>query len=142
MEHAEYIYTEGMDKSELEERLRAGHHGVLGLADGTDSYAIPLSYHYDGDRLVIRISRHDGDSEKRQFIRTTETATFVCYTASERDSWSIQIRGPVQKLDDEIDETTLNEWFPPFRLFDEAVNDVAFELYELQMDSVIGRQTI
>ncbi len=30
----------------------------------------------------------------------------------------------------------LNGWFPPLRLFDEAVTDIAFTVYELGMESV------
>jgi hypothetical protein len=37
---------------------------------------------------------------------------------------------------------TLNEWFPPFRLFKKAVPDVAFVLYELGMEQVTGRRTV
>ena len=142
MKHAEYVYTSGMTEAEIDAHLRAGEHGVLGLASDDDAYAVPLSYHYDGDRLLLRVSEHDAGSEKRSFIESTATATFVCYEASTDESWSIHVRGPIRKIDAEIDEATLNEWFQPFRLFDEAVGDVAFSLYELDAETVIGRKTI
>ena len=141
MEHAEYVYTVGMDATEVDEYLRAGSHGVLALADGDDAYAVPLSYHYDGTRLLLRVSTHDDDGEKRRYLDTTDTATFVCFAADADGSWSIHVRGPVAEWPGTVDETTLNEWFPPFRLFDEAVEDVAFTLYELDMESVVGRRT-
>ena len=140
MEHVEYVYTSGMSESDLENRLRAGNHGVLGLADSDDAYVVPLSYHYDGERVLLRVSEHD-DSEKVAYLETTQTATFVCYAASADESWSIHIRGPVTEWNGDVDEKTLNEWFPPFRLFDEAVEDVAFTLYELDITSVVGRRT-
>jgi hypothetical protein len=142
MKHVDYVYTVGMTDAELDEFLRLGEHGVLGLADGGDAYAVPLSYHYDGDRLLLRVSDHDDDSEKRGFLGTTETATFVVFDASTADSWSIQVRGPVSEFDSDVDEATLREWFPPFRLFDEAVEAVDFSLFELEMESVIGRRTV
>lgn len=142
MKHAEYVYTMGMSESDLEEHLRAGEHGVLALADGDDAYAIPLSYHYDGERLLLRVSGHDDSSEKSRYLAATDTVTFVCYEASTDESWSIQVRGPIGESDEAVDETTLNEWFPPFRLFDEEVDEVEFALYELRMESVIGRKTI
>jgi len=142
MEHAEYVYTSGMSESDVDDRLRAGEHGVLGLADGDDSYAVPLSYHYDGDRLLLRVSEHDGDSEKGTFIEATETATFVRYEGSATESWSVQVRGPLREWQGDVDEETLNEWFPPFRLFDEAVESVDFSLYELEMETVAGRETV
>jgi hypothetical protein len=140
MEHVEYVYTVGMDSDEVTDYLRAGSHGVLALADGDDAYAVPLSYHYDGDRLLLRVSTHD-DGEKRRYLDTTETATFVIFAADVDESWSIHVRGPVTERPGTVDEATLNEWFPPFRLFDEAVEDVTFTLYELEMESVVGRRT-
>ncbi|ELZ31885.1 pyridoxamine 5'-phosphate oxidase family protein [Halorubrum terrestre] len=142
MEHVEYVYTGGMSESEVDSRLRGGEHGVLGLANGDDAYAVPLSYHYDGDRLLLRVSDHDGDGEKGRFLETTDTATFVCYEASTDESWSVHVRGPIRRWERDVDEATLNEWFQPFRLFDEAVEDVAFALYELRMETVVGRTTV
>ncbi|RLM64152.1 pyridoxamine 5'-phosphate oxidase family protein [Halorubrum sp. Atlit-26R] len=141
MKHAEYVYTSGMTESETDARLRAGEHGVLGLAADDDAYAVPLSYHYDGDRFLLRVSEHDDESEKRSFLEATATATFVCYESSTDESWSVHVRGPIRKVDAEVDEATLNERFQPFRLFDEAVENVAFSLYELGMETVIGRKT-
>ncbi|RLM68016.1 pyridoxamine 5'-phosphate oxidase family protein [Halorubrum sp. Atlit-8R] len=142
MEHVEYVYTSGMSESDVEARLRSGEHGVLALASDGDAYATPLSYHYDGDRLLLRVSDHDGDDEKGRFLAATDTATFVCYAASTDESWSVHVRGPVSRSERRVDEATLNEWFQPFRLFDEAVEDVAFTLYELEMETVIGRATV
>lgn len=142
MDHVEYVYTSGMTESDIDGHLRAGEHGVLALADDDDAYAVPLSYHYDGDRLLLRVSRHDAESEKGRFLGTTGTAAFVCYEASTNESWSIHVRGPVREWESDVDEATLNEWFPPFRLFDETVENVDFSLYELRMETVIGRKTI
>jgi hypothetical protein len=142
MEHAEYVYTSGMTEADMDQRLRAGEHGVLALADGDDSYAVPLSYHYDGERLLLRVSEHDGDGEKGRFIGATDTATFVCHEGSETESWSVQVRGPLREWRGDVDEATLNEWFPPFRLFDEAVERVDFTLWALEIETVVGRQTV
>lgn len=142
MEHVEYVYTSGMTESEVDDYLRAGEHGVLGLAQDNDAYAIPVSHHYDGERLLLRVSDHDQDSEKGSYLETTATATFVCYEGSTDESWSILVRGPVEKWREDVDEATINEWFQPFRLFDEPVEDVEFSLYELRMETVIGRKTV
>jgi len=142
MEHVEYVHTTGMDESDVDARLRESEHGVLALADGDDAYGIPLSHHYDGERLLLRVSRHDDDAEKVRYLDTTETATFVVYEASTERSWSIVVRGPIHRADVDVDEATLNEWFPPFRLFDEDVEDVAFDLYDLEAESVVGRRTL
>lgn len=142
MDNVEYVYTSGMDESDIDDYLRAGEHGVLGLANDNDAYAIPLSYHYDGERFLLRVSEHDDDAEKVLFLDTTETATFVCYGASTDESWSILVRGPIQRWDEGVDEATINEWFQPFRLFDERVENIELSIYELRMETVIGRQTV
>jgi hypothetical protein len=142
MEHVEYVYTTGMDEATLETRLREGSNAVVALAAGDDSYAIPLSYHYDGERLLLRVSTHDDGVEKRRFLETTDRATLIKYEDAPDESWSIQIRGPVEEWPESVDEATLNEWFPPFHLFDEAIEDVEFLLYELEMDTVVGRTQI
>lgn len=141
MDNASYVYTMGMTESEIDEFLRDGENGVLGLAADDDAYAIPLSYHYDGERLLLRVSEH-GHSEKGRYIETTDTATFVRFDASTEESSSVQVRGPLERWSGDVDEATLNEWFPPFRLYDEAVEDVEFVLYELRMEEVTGRRTV
>ena len=142
MEHVDYVHTRGMTEADLDARLRGGSHGVLALADADDAYGVPLSYHYDGDRILLRVSAADDQGEKARFIESTVTATFVCYEANETGSWSILIRGPLERWPADVDESTLDEWFPPFRLFGEAVDDVEFHLYELRMDAVTGRETV
>ena len=131
-----------MTESELDSYLRTGEHGVLALAKENDAYAVPLSYHFDGDIFLIRVSEDDDESEKGRFFKTTKTATFVCYQSSEDESWSVHIQGSLQKWDGDVAEASLNDWFQPFRLFDEAVESVDFVLYELEMESVIGRKTV
>jgi nitroimidazol reductase NimA-like FMN-containing flavoprotein (pyridoxamine 5'-phosphate oxidase superfamily) len=142
MDHADYVHTRGMSEADVDAYLRDGRHGVLSLADGDEAYAVPLSYHYDGDRLLLRVSVSDSQREKARYIEATETATFVCYDATHDGSWSILIRGPLSRWTADVDEAALDEWFPPFRLFDEAVEAVEFHLYQLEMEAVTGRETV
>jgi hypothetical protein len=140
MEHVDYVYTFGMTDEELDDHLRDGEVGVLALADGGDAYAVPVGYHYDGERLVVRLG-DDEDSTKMDYLETTETATLVVYEVeSERSSWSVLVRGSLRRLPAETDRE-INEQFEPFRLFDEAVDDVDAAVYELEMEAVTGRQT-
>jgi hypothetical protein len=53
-------------------------------------------------------------------VRTPD-AVLLDVEASTTEPWSRHVRGPIQKRDGEVDEATLNGWFQPFRLFDEAV---------------------
>ncbi|WP_158055801.1 pyridoxamine 5'-phosphate oxidase family protein [Halorussus halophilus] len=137
MEHVEYIYTFGMDESELDELLRVHDVGVLSLADGDDAYAVPVSYDYDGDSLVLRLGQHE-DSTKMEFLEATETATFVVHESGD-GSWSILARGPLRERTD-FDETRINQRFSKFRLFREPVEDVQATVYELEIEELTGRR--
>ena len=131
-----------MTEAELDSYLQTGGHGVLALAKENDAYAVPLSYHFDGDTFLLRVSADGDESEKGRFLETTRTATFVCYQSAANESWSIHIRGELQQWDEDVAESSINARFQPFRLFDEAVESVEFSLYELEMESVIGRKTV
>ncbi|WP_137285064.1 pyridoxamine 5'-phosphate oxidase family protein [Halorussus salinisoli] len=140
MEHVEYVHTFGMTDEELDEYLREDAVGVLSLADAGDAYAVPVGYHYDGERLLVRLGERD-DSTKMDYLESTETATLVVYEKeSERSSWSVLVRGALRKLPPERDRK-INEQFEPFRLFGETIEEVDAGIYELVMDEVTGRQT-
>ncbi|WP_135824077.1 pyridoxamine 5'-phosphate oxidase family protein [Halorussus ruber] len=140
MEHVEYVYTFGMTDEELDEYLRENDIGVLSLADDGDAYAIPVGYHYDGERLVVRLGERD-DSTKMDYLETTERATLVLYEKeSERSSWSVMVRGSLRELPPESDRE-INEQFEPFRLFNESIEDVDAAVYEMEMAEVTGRRT-
>ncbi|MFC3478271.1 pyridoxamine 5'-phosphate oxidase family protein [Halobacterium litoreum] len=139
MEHAEYVYTTGMDESAVERHLRDADHCVLSLADGGDAYAVPVSCHWDGERVLLRLSEH-GDESKFDYLDATESACVVFYGADGDDSWSVLLRGDLVERETP-DEATLNEWFGPFRVFDEAVEDVSFRVFALEPEAVTGRET-
>ncbi|WP_128476195.1 pyridoxamine 5'-phosphate oxidase family protein [Halorussus pelagicus] len=140
MEHVEYVYTFGMTPAEVGESLREGEVGVLALASDSDAYAVPVGYHYDGERLLVRLGERD-DSTKMDFLESTGTATLVVYEKeSETSSWSVLVRGKLVGLPPETDRE-INEQFGPFRLFDEGVEDVDAAVYELRMEEVTGRRT-
>lgn len=151
MEHVEYAYTRGMDESEVEERLRTTETGVLALSDGGESYAIPLDHYYEDGNLYFRLGITEG-SEKRDFIEATERSSYVLYGAEatedprELDSWSIVIEGTLRKLTDEqrqyFDTAEINRDFAPIRVFDEDIEEIDIELFELEIDRMTGRITL
>lgn len=140
MEHADYVYTTGMTTDDVEAHLRDADDCVLSLADAGDAYAFPVSCHYDGDALLLRLSRH-GDEQKFDYLDTTDTACVVLYGTEGDASWSVLVRGPLTERETP-DETTLNEWFGPFRVFDEAIGDVAFRVYAIEFAELTGRRTV
>lgn len=145
MEHVEYVYTFGMDEAELADYLREHTTGVLALADAGDAYAVPVGYHFDGERLLIRLGVHD-DSEKLDYLTNTERATFVVYDTSREDrSWSVLARGTVHELSDEeqeaISDTVVNNLYDPIRVFGEDVDELAATVFEFRIEELTGRRT-
>jgi hypothetical protein len=142
VEHIEYVYTVGMSEEDVEEHLEAAETGVLSLADGNRAYAVPVHCAYGDGVLVFRLT-DDDDSEKLSFLDATTEACFVVYDATNGDSWSVLVRGPVSAVDDpeRHDEAAINEQFGPARIFDESVDDTDVRLFELDVESVTGRRT-
>ena len=145
MEHVEYVYTFGMDEAELADYFREHTTGVLALADAGDAYAVPVGYHFDGERLLIRLGVHD-DSEKLDYLTNTERATFVVYDTSREDrSWSVLARGTVHELSDEeqeaISDTVVNNLYDPIRVFGEDVDELAATVFEFRIEELTGRRT-
>lgn len=74
--------------------------GVLGLADGTDAYTIPVAYAYDeeNNRCVFRFVMTD-DSLKRTFLDGTDTASLTVFEWNGANDWnSIIARGPISRI--------------------------------------------
>ena len=144
----QFAYTREMTESEVESCLRDVGHGVLSLADGDESYAIPLYHHYEDGILFFRLGRTPGD-RKGAYIEATETATYVVYEAQGTadgavdSGWSVLARGPIAPVrasDRTAAAAAIAERFPPVRLFDESRDEVDVTLYELWPEHVSGRQ--
>jgi hypothetical protein len=142
VEHIDYVYTLGMAESDVERHLEAAETGVLSLADGSRAYAVPVHCHYQDGNLLFRLT-DDDDSEKLAFLDATTEACFVRYGATNGDSWSVLVRGPIAAVDDpsRYDAAAINERFGPARIFDEDVGDTSVDLFELRAESVTGRKT-
>ena len=144
---ARFAYTRPMSEAEIERSLRDVGHGVLSLADGDDSYAIPLYHHYEDGTLFFRLGETPDDS-KADYIETTERATYVVFEAeetagpAEERGWSVIARGPIERVPRShpaYDVASINEQFAPIRIFDEAHDEVELTLYELRPAVLSGR---
>lgn len=143
--HIQYADTRGLSDREVAELLDDHRVGVLGLADGGRAYTVPVEYHFDGERLWLRLS-DDGRSRKLAYLeRTTEPQFLVYGHGGPYDSWSVLVTGALREVDPEaagIDAATVNDWFGPLRVFDEVVQDLEIRLFEFVVDSMVGRATI
>jgi nitroimidazol reductase NimA-like FMN-containing flavoprotein (pyridoxamine 5'-phosphate oxidase superfamily) len=145
MDNVQYATTRGLSDDEVDDLLADHHIGILALADGGSAYAVPVDYHYDGDRLLLRLT-DDGKSKKIAYVEATDDPEFLVYGhGGPYDSWSVIVTGEVREIDPEeagVDAATVNDWFGPVRLFDEAVEDVTIRLFEVEVESLVGRATI
>jgi nitroimidazol reductase NimA-like FMN-containing flavoprotein (pyridoxamine 5'-phosphate oxidase superfamily) len=129
-----------MSDEELRETLRANDTGVLGLADEGRSYTVPVSYHYDGESVWLRLS-DDGDSEKMAFVDTTSEASFLVYGVEAERSWSVLLRGNLRRDDDAFEADALRDHFSDLRIFDEDIAEVQLALFEFVPSEVTARRT-
>jgi nitroimidazol reductase NimA-like FMN-containing flavoprotein (pyridoxamine 5'-phosphate oxidase superfamily) len=132
-----------MTSEEIDAALRDHGSGVLSLARDGESYAIPVSYGYDGERCYFVFVGYREPSRKAEFAATTERATLTVYEADGRDDWhSVVVRGPLTRLDDEdewerarsaIDD---NAWYPS--LFRNADPRGRVDLWALDPEETTG----
>jgi nitroimidazol reductase NimA-like FMN-containing flavoprotein (pyridoxamine 5'-phosphate oxidase superfamily) len=143
MANAEFAYSIGMTDDEVASHLRRESVGVLALADGGDSYAIPVAYHYDGERIYVRLGLNP-DSRKTEMLAKTHTACFLIYSAEPlQDSWSVVATGPLSEVESpsEFDDELVNALFVPLRVFDEPIEDIDPTVFALEIESISGRRS-
>jgi hypothetical protein len=141
LDHVEFVYTTGMDAAQTESYLADAETGTLALARDDEAYALPMAIHWDGTRLLLRLGSRP-ESEKLDFLDSTTTATVVCYGyESPEESWSVLVRGPVAEVGDP-DDATINDLFPPLRIFDEDTAALDPVVYALEPAEITGRRTV
>lgn len=79
-----------------------------------------------------------------QIRDTTEEAWLVLFESGTDEPWSILIRGPLREVPDPaargVDDTTLNTELSPIRVFDEDIEGIELGVFELEVDSLVGRR--
>jgi hypothetical protein len=140
MEHVEYVYTTGMTEDEVQTTLEESSTVVLALAEAGNAYAVPVNCHYDGEVVHLRLT-DDGESRKLAYLDATESACLLWYGVEDDDSWSVIATGNLAREPD-LDDATINEWFPPVRVFDESIEDVRVEVYAFEPRELTARRTV
>jgi len=132
-----------MTEDEIGELLKEHGAGILSLTDGVETYAVPESFGYDGDRLYFQLV-YDEDSQKMAFIETTEIATFT--VSVENPTRSVIVRGTLKKMseDEEIVATNAiaeNSVLPTLNVIpDRPLEDLMMEYYQLIPREQSGRK--
>ncbi len=132
-----------MTENEIGEFLKEHGTGILSLTDSEETYAVPESFGYDGDRLYFQLVYDEG-SQKMAFIETTEIATFTVST--ENPTRSVIVRGTLEKVseDEEIVATNAiaeNSELPTLNVIpDQSLEDLMMEYYQLIPRERSGRK--
>lgn len=77
-------------------------HGVLSLAKSNDGYGIPISYGYnlESKRCILQFVI-ESESQKQQFLETSNTVTLTVYECDADGSWqSVVATGSLEPLSD------------------------------------------
>lgn len=117
-DQAEQVSGIEMSDPEIEEFLSERGHGILSLTRGGETYGMPMSFGYDGDRLFMQFIEFGEDSRKVEFLDGTERACLTVYDVETRFEWrSVIVTGTLSDVPDEEKghaEDTLedNGWFP------------------------------
>jgi nitroimidazol reductase NimA-like FMN-containing flavoprotein (pyridoxamine 5'-phosphate oxidase superfamily) len=133
-----------MSDQGIERLLSTANYGVLSLASGDESYAIPMSFGYDGEGLYFVFRRPGEHSRKVDFVEATERATFVVPAVTSKHDWaSVLVEGPVRPVrDDEwhslLDALGEDAWFPS--VFSETDPREDFLGYYLAAERKTGRR--
>lgn len=133
-----------MSEQEIGEFLHAQGHGVLSLARGGDSYAIPVSFGYDGEDIYLSLIEFGDESRKLDFVEETDQACLVTYRVETRHVWKSAIAlGRLEEVPaDEYEraEEVLkdNAWFPS--IFPPTQPITGFHRMILHIDEATGRK--
>ncbi|OIB58991.1 pyridoxamine 5'-phosphate oxidase family protein [Natrialba sp. SSL1] len=134
--------TETLTDQEIETFLREHGTGVLSVANGSDAYATPQSFGYDGETLYFQFVSA-ADSSKQAFADQTGTATLTVY--DEEPAQSVVARGDIEPVP--ADEATHamsviaeNAMVPTVNVSpDIPVSSLSFQFYRLRPTELTGR---
>jgi hypothetical protein len=116
-----------MSADEVDTFLQSQGFGVLSLARDGEAYGIPISFGYDGTQLYFVLLRPGERSKKEEFVRETDTASFLVYDVGD-DDWPALL--------DAIEE---NAWFPSLFSETQPMQDILG--WRLVVDEMTGQRS-
>lgn len=133
-----------MDGIEIAEFLASQDTGVLSLAKENRGYAIPVSFAYvdEGPSVYLRLG-YAPDSQKRAFLESTESASFVVYDETESGWKSVVVEGTLEErtksaLDGSIAEAVERLDIPFLSVHDRPKRELAFSLVRIKPSKLTG----
>lgn len=119
---------------------------VLSLAQGGQSYAIPISYGYDRAhrRFYLRLVSNP-ESEKREFLKTTPHARLVVYEEDDPIYTSVVATGTLHEITrDELTVEHIEQYGdarrPLFEIWGDSLPAINVRLYRFDPEELSGRR--
>ena len=147
------VTASALEPTEIDAFLNDQSTGTLSLANDSDAYAVPVSFTFDDDsRNVYFRLGYGPDSQKRQFIDATETATFVVADETASGWKSVIAQGEVEHLstvedlntshprgsaDPSVNQAIRNLEIPYYQVFDDP-SEMVFTIARLRTDELTG----
>ncbi len=135
-----------MEDDEVDDLLTRKGTGTLAFADGDEAYSLPVSFGYDReDRSLYLMLGYAPRSEKREWVRNTETACLTVYEMYEdHEARSVVVRGSLEELDRtnykrSLESLSGNAMFTVLHWSGAFLDETDIEMYELRPDTVTGR---
>jgi nitroimidazol reductase NimA-like FMN-containing flavoprotein (pyridoxamine 5'-phosphate oxidase superfamily) len=135
-----------LSDSEIDSFLSQHETGVISLAREGKSYAVPISYGYDGRhrQFYLRLVSNP-ESKKREFLKSTPHTRLVVYEADDPVYTSIVATGTLNEISrDELTPEHIEQYGeakrPLFEIWGESLPALNVRLYQLDPDELSGRQ--
>ena len=136
-----------MSDDEVDDFLLSRGTGVLSLSRENESYSVPVTYGYrPEDGFFCLVLSYSPNSEKREWVRNTETVSFVVYDLEPNmDAESVVVRGSLVEVeDDEMEDAhealSNNALFTVSHQSGASERDTDFVVYRVDVDSITGRK--
>ncbi|MDQ2052574.1 pyridoxamine 5'-phosphate oxidase family protein [Natronolimnohabitans sp. A-GB9] len=138
-----------MDEDEIADFLEAQGIGTLSMGNETGGYGIPMSFGYDraGDRCLLNLS-FGGDDTKSEYLKEGNQVTLSTYEWHDVDEWrSVVVRGTLEEVSIAENPHVAGIFAAYSKLasrdvFQQPLEELDFEWYELQIEDVHGRQAV
>ncbi|EMA34836.1 pyridoxamine 5'-phosphate oxidase family protein [Haloarcula japonica] len=130
-----------MDDSNIAAFLSNQRVGVLGLPTENGPYMVPLSFGYDGDRLLYFTFIGGSASRKQQLTEAAADAAVLVYKVESMFHWeSVLLQGGIKAVPesewDDLADVLDTAWRP--ELFEDAIEDGDIAVYRFRIDEKEG----
>lgn len=136
-----------MDAVEIAQFLESQETGVLSLADGDDSYGLPVSFVYDeeddrGPYVYFRLGFAPG-SMKRRYVDASDIVSFTVYDRTPSGWKSVVARGELEEvsartLDAIVGEAVRGLDIPYFSVHDRPIDQLNLSLARIDITELNG----